>query len=119
MKKILVWLLLVSASTVEAQQVSNDRFTLSLNKNGTVTWSDKTENVAAKITPEFNLFFTIENPDMRLRQVPHLAYKVPQWKRVDGKGYSWDMYKVARRVPLKVKKTSVAGQKIVWEFLPI
>jgi hypothetical protein len=119
MRNIFIFLLLIITVQCIAQQtLENTRFAVAILKNGNLRWTDKTENAIQEVTPRFSLFFRPDDPDMRERQVLHLAYRIPMWKRMDGKGYSWDVFKAAEQVAFKIQKTTVSGGKISWAFAP-
>lgn len=119
MRSIFIFILLIGAWKGIAQQLlENDRFIVAIQRNGKLTWTDRFENIAQEITPEFSLFFREDDPGIKEKQVPHLAYRIPLWKRIDGKGSSWDMFKAARRIPFKIQKTNLTDKKIIWQFAP-
>lgn len=101
-----------------AQSADSPDWRINLQKNGVVDLVNKKTGQALRIEPTFSLFFRPDDPALTLPRSAHLVYQIPNWKRTDGRGRTFDIYRAAANTSFGPPKATLQGERVNWTFAP-
>lgn len=114
---ILVVIVLMSSYAI-AQTMETPFWKATVQKGGQIELMGKTEAVSLTLQPQFSLLYRADDPGLQLHMNNKLASRMIAYKRTDGRGMTYDLFRAIEPTAFVVKTTQVVGNEVQWTFAP-
>ena len=101
-----------------AQIIETPFWKATVQKNGQIALTGKTEVLSLTLQPQFSLLYRADDPTLQILMNSKLASRMMAYKRADGRGMTYDLFNAVVPMTFVLKTTQVVGDEVAWTFAP-
>ncbi|GAA4303617.1 hypothetical protein GCM10023143_07270 [Compostibacter hankyongensis] len=97
-------------------RLENDAYRITVLPDNAISLMVKGTTSTHRFAPVFMVMHRDDDPHLVIGSAKGLAFKVPAWKLLTGKGNTMDFFSISDTVSVSATRSSVSGNRLRWNF---